>query len=279
MALGVRIEATERTLLDALAEGVEPVAAWRAYRAAHVDVLDAYERAFGPLDRPEAELAAEIAVQAPALRRRGRALQLDDLVGRVAELLQVPAQARLEVVTFVGWGRAVAWCDDESDDPRAFFALERAPDDAQLYRSLAAHEVAHLAHFQVRSGDWPAWSVLGGLVAEAVAIAAAGVLVTGLDPERKLFVQPGALDEYRRHRTAINAEVLELLDVVDEATFRRVMFPPSVCEGDVAGVNETGYSIAWALGDAWQARGITLAQAARRTPQQTRADLVELLTA
>jgi hypothetical protein len=105
------------------------------------------------------------------------------------------------------------------------------------------------------------------------------VLVTGLDPERKLFVQPGALDEYRRHRTAINAEVLELLDVVDEATFRRVMFPPSVCEGDVAGVNETGYSIAWALGDAWQARGITLAQAARRTPQQTRADLVELLTA
>jgi hypothetical protein len=278
MALGVRIEATEGTLLDALAHGVEPVAAWRAYRAAHVDVLDAYERTFGPPQRPETELAAEIAARAPALRRRGRALQLDDLARRVAQLLEVPTQARLEAVTFVGWGRAVAWCDDESADPRAFFALERAPDDATLYRSLAAHEVAHLAHFRVRPGDWPAWSVLGGLVAEAVAIAAAGVLVPGLDPERKLFVQPGALDEYRDHRAAIDAELLELLDVVDEATFRRVMFPPSLCEGDVAGVNETGYSIAWALGDAWQARGISLAQAARRTPEQARADLLALLT-
>jgi hypothetical protein len=279
MGMGVRTEATERTLLDALAAGVEPVEAWRAYRAAHGDVLGPYEAVFGPPDRSEAELAAAVAEQAPVLRRRGRALQLDEVAPRVARLLAVPAAEGLEAVTFVGWGRALAWCDDESADPRAFFALERMPDDDGLCRSLGAHEVAHLAHFRVRSGHWPAWSVLSGLVAEAIAIAAASTLVTGVDREQQLFVQPGALDAYRRHRPAVDAEVLALLDLVDEPTYRRVMFPPSLCEGDVAGVNETGYAIARALADAWPARGIAIAQAARRTPEQARADVVELLSA
>jgi hypothetical protein len=276
--LGVRIEATESTLLDALAGGADPVAAWRAYHAAHADVLGPYETAFGALDRPEAELAADIAGQAPTLRRRGSALRLNEVAPGVAALLEVPAQVGLEAVTFVGWGRALAWCDDESDHPRAFFALERAPDDAGLCRSLGAHEVAHLAHFRVRPGHWPAWSVLGGIVAEAIAAAAASALVPGIDPAAQLFVLPGAMDAYDRRRPAIDAEVLGLLDVVDEATYRRVMFPPTLCEGDVAGVNETGYAIAWALTEAWRARGLTVAQAARRTPEQARADLVELLS-
>jgi hypothetical protein len=279
MTMGVRTEATERTLLDALADGVEPVAAWRAYRAAHADVFDHYETTFGSPDRPEAEIAAELAAQAPALRRRGRALDLEGVAPHVAELLAVPPQEGLEAVTFAGWGRALAWCDDESEEPRAFFALERMPDDAALCRTLGAHEVTHLAHFRVRQGSWQAWSVLNGVVAEAVAIMAAATLVPGVEPERQMYLSPGTVDAYRRQRAAIHAEVLPLLDVVDEATYRRLMFPPSLCEGAVAGVNESGYPIAWALTEAWRAGGISIAQAARRTPEQARADLVAVLTA
>src|SRR3954466_9944354 len=127
MGLEVHIEATERTLLDALDGGADPVAAWGAYRSAHSGVLDYYTSVFGPPDQPEEEVAAAAAAQAATLRRRERDLELDVLAPRVATLLEVPPERVVEAVTFVGWGRAMAWCDDESADPRAYFALERLP--------------------------------------------------------------------------------------------------------------------------------------------------------
>jgi hypothetical protein len=152
-------------------------------------------------------------------------------------------------------------------------------DDARLCRTLGAHELAHLAHFRVRPGTWPAWAVWGGIFSEAVAAATARTLVPGLDPAEQLALQPGALQAYARHRAQIHAELLELVDAIDEATYRRVLFPPDLCEGDVAGVGETGYAVALELGNAWAARGVTLAQAAQMTPAQARGELVHLLAA
>ncbi len=278
MGPGVRIAATERPLLDALASTADPAQAWRAYRAANAELLDYYAGLFGGPDRSDDELAADLAGQSAALRRRERALALELLAPRVAELLQVPSHSAIEAVTFVGWGRAIAWCDDEADDPRAYFALERLPESSPLCRSVGAHELAHLAHFRVRRGAWPPWSVLTGIVAEAVAVATAHLVVPDADPTAALLLQPGALEAYERHRGAVHAELLSLLDVVDEPTYRRVMFPPLLCEGGVAGVNETGYAVALALTEAWRGAGLSPAQAARRTPAQARADLVALLS-
>jgi hypothetical protein len=278
--VGVRIAAIERTLLDALDQGTEPAAAWRAYRKAHADVLDYYESAFGgPQGADDQRLGEAVAAQAPLLRRRECALALGALAPRVAALMELSDDEALDAVTFIGWGRAIAWCDDESDQPRAYFALERLPDRVGQIRVIAAHELGHLGHIAVRPGDWAAWSVGGGIVMEAVAVATARAFARGVDPTDQLNVQPGALAAYARRREAIHAAVLALVDVVDEATYRRVMFPPWLCEGDVAGVNESGYAIAWALADAWDARGISVAQTARRPRDQARGDLVELLSA
>lgn len=276
---GVRIDALERSLLEALDAGEDPLDAWRAYRAVAADVLDYYEASFGAPDRPAAAVAAAVAEQAPTLRRRERTLQLDVLAPQVAALLELPPGAGVEAVTFVGWDRALAWCDDEAEEPRAYFALERLPDAPEACRSLGAHELAHLAHFRLRPGEWPPWSVLGGIVGEAIAIWVSRTLVAGIALVDRLFLQPDALDRYAQHRPAVHGELLSLLDVVDEATYRRALFPPWLCEGDVAGVNETGYVVAAALGDAWDTRGITPAQAARLSLARARADLVALLAA
>lgn len=278
MGVRVRIASSQDTLLGALADGIEPVTAWRAYRAMHADVLDSYEATFGPPDRSEAELAGAIVERLAVLRERERALDLRSVAPRVAELFAIPAEFALEAVTFVGWDRALAWCDDEAAHPRAYFALERMPDDPGLCRALGAHELAHLAHFRLRPGVWPAWSVWVGLFCEAIAASASRALVPGLDIAEQLALQPGALPAYAERRAEIHAELLELLKVVDEATFRRVLFPPALCDGDVAGVGETGYAAALELGEAWVARGVTLAQAARMTPAQAQAELVELLS-
>lgn len=280
MAVGVRIEAIERTLLDALAQGAEPEAAWRAYRTRHGDVLDRYEAAFGAPSGPgPAPWATSIAAHADLLRRRERALALDELAPKVAALLELASDEALNAVTFVGWDRAIAWCDDESAHPRAYFALERLPDCPRQIRVIGAHELGHLAHIAVRRGDWPAWAVGTGIIMEAIAVATARTFAAGIAPTDQMHLHPQTLERYARRRDAIHAEVLALVDVVDEATYRRVMFPATLCEGDVAGVNETGYAIAWALADAWQARGLSIAQAARRPPRQAHADLVELLSA
>ena len=279
MERGVRIEALERSLLQALDAGQDPLDAWRAYRCTAAEVLDYYEVTFGAPDQPEAAVAAAVAAQVPALRRRERTLQLDVMAPRVADLLELPPGAGVEAVTFVGWDRALAWYDDEAVAPRAYFALERLPDAPETCRSLGAHELAHLAHFRLRPGDWPPWSVLNGLVGEAIAIWVSQALVPGPGLAERLFLQQGALEAYAQHRPAIHAELLALLDVVEEATFRRALFPPWLCEGDVAGVNETGYAVAAALGDAWKSQDLTPAQAARLSPAQARADVVALLAA
>lgn len=277
MGGGVRVEGAQRTLLDALDAGAPPLDAWRAYRRAHADVLDYYEEAFGAPQEPEAQLAVSIAEQAVTLRRRECVLALDELAPRVAQMLEVAPDA-VEAVTFVAWGRAIAWCDDEHTDPRAYFALERMPDDPILCRAIGAHELTHLAHIRAREGDWPPWWVLGGIVAEAVAIDVSRRLVPEADPAAVMFVQPESLSAYARERDAVHAELLGLLDVVDEATYRRAMFPATLCGGDVAGVNECGYAVADELIAAWRAAGLSPAQAARRTPDEARADLVALLS-
>lgn len=274
----MRVDATEETLLGALATGVDPGDAWRTYRDRHPDVLALYENTFGGTTRTAAELGGAAAAAIPRLRARAAALDLERTLPRVAGLLELEDSDDLEAVTFVGWDHAIAWCSDECAEPRVHFALERLPVESLTCLAFGAHELAHLAHIRTRPGDWAAWNVTTGIFSEAVAIATTQALVPELDLAEQVMLQPGAREAYAAARPAIHAELLELLDHGDEATYRRVLFPPALCEGAVAGANETGYLVAIALVDRWAARSVSTAAAARMTPAEARAELIALLS-
>lgn len=267
MAFTVLIEATEETLLTALAGGADPATAWLRYAEHHGEMLAYYESVCGPPDAAltPAELGARTVQAAPRIAQQRAALQLAPMAERVGGLLRLPHGSVLRAVTLVGWERATAWVDDERAESRAYFALERLPDTARGCAVLAAHELTHLAHLELLPARRPPWSVSGGLLFEALAIHVARELVPDATLQEQILLEDGVLEAYARRGPDARAELAELLheNDDDEATFRRVFFPAWGRKGDVAGVGQCGYLVAAELADHWRERGVSAATAAR----------------
>lgn len=196
----------------------------RLYADRHGGMFEPYEREFG---RAEERLGdalprfADVAAQAEA---RFASLDAERVAARVAELFGHAAEGR--AIALVGTFGPLAWIDEIDGSFAVFFALEKMP-DLGANAIYVAHELSHLTHFALCSGDWAAMTPGLEVICEGIAMQATRQLFPEATPERRF-----AVDDYAAYEAAVDEawswavpELLAHFDAVDPVQSHRFLWP------------------------------------------------------
>ncbi|HEX8083781.1 MAG TPA: hypothetical protein VF529_05785 [Solirubrobacteraceae bacterium] len=255
----------------------EQVALWdELYARPNLRTIAQYERHFAGVATLEDALPRYGEV-VELLEPRFAAIELERGGDEVAALLDVDVPFR--AVALVGLFTANAWFDDDyAGEPAVFFALEADPPDL-WHRTIAIHELVHLAHHLARSGGWEETVPAQSVFMEGLAVAATRRLVPEATGEQHF-----AVDDYEAWtaecRAAWDDAARKLLDCFErpDADERRRFFWPDWGR-DARDVPERFGYYAAAEAFAAAAEGHDLAELARWPPERAAAEVRSALEA